>query len=70
MDKLNRASVEVLQDSATKEYLRMLGIQTVGKLQRHRKKNNGLNIWTCDVKGPRKSRRIHGYLLEELVSGT
>ncbi|MFU5339884.1 conjugal transfer nickase/helicase domain-containing protein, partial [Pseudomonas paraeruginosa] len=21
------------------------------------------NIWTCEVKGPRKSRRVHGYLL-------
>lgn len=22
-----------------------------------------LNIWTCEVTGPRKSRRLHGYLL-------
>jgi len=34
------------------------------KLQLHRKQPNGLNIWTCDVTGPRKSRRLHGYLLE------
>ncbi len=34
------------------------------KLQLHRKQNNGLNIWTCDVTGPRKSRRLHGYLLQ------
>ena len=33
------------------------------KLQCHRKQGNGLNIWTCEVRGPRKSRRIHGYLL-------
>ncbi|UBT80434.1 TraI domain-containing protein [Pseudomonas amygdali] len=33
------------------------------KLQVHRKQNSGLNIWTCDVVGPRKSRRLHGYLL-------
>jgi hypothetical protein len=33
------------------------------KLQLHRKQNNGLNIWTCEVIGPRKSRRLHGYLL-------
>ncbi|MFO6256189.1 conjugal transfer nickase/helicase domain-containing protein, partial [Pseudomonas aeruginosa] len=26
---------------------------------------NGLNIWTCEVTGPRKSRRLHGYLLED-----
>lgn len=34
------------------------------KLQLHRKQNNGLNIWTCEVTGPRKSRRLHGYFLE------
>jgi len=35
------------------------------KLQLHRKHPSGLNIWTCDVVGPRKSRRLHGYLLED-----
>ncbi|MFG0828931.1 MobH family relaxase [Pseudomonas sp. CJQ_7] len=35
------------------------------KLGLHRKHSNGLNIWTCEVTGPRKSRRLHGYLLEE-----
>lgn len=35
------------------------------KLQLHRKQQNGLNIWTCDVTGPRRSRRLHGYLLED-----
>ncbi|MCF6751908.1 TraI domain-containing protein [Pseudomonas stutzeri] len=35
------------------------------KLQLHRKQNNGLNIWTCEVTGPRKSRRLHGYLLAD-----
>ncbi len=34
------------------------------RLQLHRKQPNGLNIWTCEVTGPRKSRRLHGYLLE------
>ena len=33
------------------------------KLGLHRKTAAGLNIWTCDVAGPRKSRRLHGYLL-------
>lgn len=33
-------------------------------LQLHRKQPCGLNIWTCAVTGPRKSRRLHGYLLE------
>ncbi len=33
------------------------------KLQLHRKQSSGLNIWTCEVTGPRKSRRLHGYLL-------
>ncbi len=35
------------------------------KLQLHRKQTNGLNIWTCEVTGPRKSRRLHGYLLAD-----
>jgi integrating conjugative element relaxase (TIGR03760 family) len=34
------------------------------KLEVHRKQSSGLNIWTCEVKGPRKSRHLHGYLLE------
>jgi len=34
-------------------------------LQLHRKQDNGLNIWTCEVTGPRKSRRLHGYLLAD-----
>lgn len=33
------------------------------RLRLHRKQNNGLNIWTCEVTGPRKSRHLHGYLL-------
>jgi len=33
------------------------------KLLLHRKQDSGLNIWTCEVTGPRKSRRLHGYLL-------
>jgi len=33
------------------------------KLGQHRKQPSGLNIWTCDVTGPRKTRRLHGYLL-------
>ncbi|MFT3849578.1 MAG: MobH family relaxase [Propionivibrio sp.] len=35
------------------------------RLQHHRKHPNGLNIWTCEVTGPRKSRRLHGYLLDD-----
>ena len=35
------------------------------KLQLHRKQPDGLNIWTCEVTGPRKSRRLHGYLMED-----
>ncbi|WP_434516558.1 conjugal transfer nickase/helicase domain-containing protein [Dechloromonas sp. ARDL1] len=34
------------------------------KLQLHRKQPNGLSIWTCTVTRPRKSRRLHGYLLK------
>lgn len=35
------------------------------RLQLHRKQPNGLNIWACEVTGPRKSRRLHGYLLAD-----
>ena len=34
-------------------------------LRLHRKHADGLNIWTCSVVGPRKSRRLHGYLLDD-----
>lgn len=34
------------------------------QLRAHQKQENGLNIWTCQVTGPRKSRRLHGYLLK------
>ena len=33
------------------------------RLGRHRKQGNGLNIWTCEVAGPRKTRSVNGYLL-------
>lgn len=35
------------------------------KLAVHRKQASGLNIWTCHVTGPRKSRQLHGYLLTQ-----
>lgn len=33
------------------------------RLGQHRKQPSGLNIWACEVSGPRKSRQLHGYLL-------
>ena len=36
------------------------------KLRMHKKHASGLNIWTCEVSGPRKSRRLHGYLLLDI----
>ncbi|WP_321897227.1 MobH family relaxase [Burkholderia cepacia] len=36
------------------------------RLRLHRKQSNGLNIWRCNVTGSRKSRRLHGYLLENV----
>lgn len=35
------------------------------RLRLHRKQGNGLNIWTCEVTGPRRSRRLHGYLMND-----
>ncbi|KVC94980.1 relaxase [Burkholderia ubonensis] len=42
------------------------------RLTLHQKQGNGLNIWTCEVTGPRKSRQLHGYLLNDaaLLLGT
>ncbi|WP_448144740.1 MobH family relaxase [Pseudomonas silesiensis] len=35
------------------------------KLKVHRKRDDGLNIWICQVEGPRKKAKLKGYLLEE-----
>lgn len=34
------------------------------KLNLHRQHRNGLNIWTCQVKGPRKTANLSGYILK------
>uniref|UniRef100_UPI0018E1B70E conjugal transfer nickase/helicase domain-containing protein n=1 Tax=Pseudomonas tolaasii TaxID=29442 RepID=UPI0018E1B70E len=33
------------------------------RLDQHRKRPNDLNLWTCEVFGPRPGKRLHGYLL-------
>ncbi|WP_397458513.1 MobH family relaxase [Pseudomonas asplenii] len=38
------------------------------QLNLHRKQANDLNIWTCEVMGPRKGRRLHGYLMFDSAS--
>ncbi|AXA67886.1 MobH family relaxase [Pseudomonas oryzihabitans] len=35
------------------------------KLKINRKTSDNLNIWTCDVVGPRKSKSLKGYLLQD-----
>ncbi|NWD71157.1 DNA-binding domain-containing protein [Pseudomonas gingeri] len=35
------------------------------KLGLHHKSEEGLNIWVCEIKGPRKTRDIKGYLLKD-----
>ncbi|HHF0085763.1 TPA: MobH family relaxase [Pseudomonas aeruginosa] len=35
------------------------------KLKLHVKKNNGHNIWTCEVFGPRKTKTLKGYMLKK-----
>ena len=35
------------------------------KLKVHGKRDNGLNIWACQVKGPRKNTTLKGYLIED-----
>ncbi|EDT2963633.1 relaxase [Salmonella enterica subsp. enterica] len=34
------------------------------KLKLHRRGNEGVNIWTIEVRGPRKTRRVKGYLVD------
>ncbi len=33
------------------------------QLGQHRKRTDDLNLWTCEVHGPLKGKRLHGYLL-------
>ncbi|KPA90338.1 integrating conjugative element relaxase, PFL_4751 family [Pseudomonas asplenii] len=35
------------------------------KLGVHHKSEDGQNVWTCEIKGPRKTRDIKGYLLKD-----
>lgn len=35
------------------------------KLKIHKKRENGLNIWICNVQGPRKKSTLKGYLIGE-----
>ncbi|PYY72587.1 relaxase [Pseudomonas jessenii] len=35
------------------------------RLKVHRKRDDGLNIWACQVQGPRKKTTLKGYLIEE-----
>ena len=54
------------------EHLRVGSWQQAQKefelLHLHRKQPNGLNIWICQVTGPRKSRLLYGYLLKNPAS--
>lgn len=38
------------------------------KLDAHLKKANGQNIWTCQVRGPRKKSVLNGYLLRDSIA--
>ena len=62
-----RYAQEYLQVAALAKQEKLEGWQWAQKrfekLGQHRKQPSGLNIWTCEVTGPRKSRRLHGYLL-------
>jgi integrating conjugative element relaxase (TIGR03760 family) len=33
------------------------------RMRLHKKQRDGRNIWTCEVVGPRRRRRLHGYVL-------
>jgi integrating conjugative element relaxase (TIGR03760 family) len=34
-------------------------------LKIHKKRDNGLNIWSCKIQGPRKTSKLKGYLIED-----
>jgi hypothetical protein len=48
---------------------KMAGWQWIQKqferLRIHRKQVSGLNVWPCKVEGPRKTKRVHGYVLND-----
>ncbi len=50
-------------DSAGEEWRRVQ--KQFEKLKVHRKRDNGLNIWACQVQGPRKRTTLKGYLIED-----
>jgi hypothetical protein len=33
------------------------------RMHLHKKQRDGRNVWTCEVNGPRRRRKLHGYLL-------
>lgn len=33
------------------------------RMRKHKKRRDGRNIWTCEVRGTRRTRRLHGYLM-------
>jgi hypothetical protein len=35
------------------------------RTRRHKKQHDGRNIWTCEVRGARRTRKLHGYLLRD-----
>ncbi|HAT6803601.1 TPA: DNA-binding domain-containing protein [Citrobacter freundii] len=49
----------------------MCGLKSWMSPKLHQRSNDGINIFTCEVKGPRKTRRVKGYLLDnpELIFG-
>jgi hypothetical protein len=34
-------------------------------LKIHKKRDNGLNIWSCKIQGPRKTSKLKGYLIDD-----
>lgn len=53
-----------LQSSAKEEKLPVWRFvqKSFEKMKAHKKQPAGLNIWTCTVKGPHSTKKVHGYL--------
>jgi hypothetical protein len=42
-----------------------VGAKAVREAKGSQEADNGLNIWACQVKGPRKKTTLKGYLIED-----
>lgn len=55
------ARLAASKDSGDREWVQ----KNFERMRLHKKQLDSRNIWTCEVAGPRRRRRLHGYLLNQ-----